>query len=382
MAAKRDYYEVLGVKNNASEKEIAAAYRRMAIKYHPDSHPGDADATAKFKEAAEAYEILSDEAKRQRYDRYGHDAVEMGGGSQFHDVEDIFEAFGGIFGDLFGGGGGGGGRRSRRARRGQDIQVQVTLQLEEAAAGVSKQVEFNRRQSCGSCGGAGAKPGSQRIACPHCGGRGQVVQSAGILRVQTACPSCQGAGSLVKEPCEGCRGSGLVAERVKMTINIPPGVDEGMRIRYSGQGEPSPEGGPQGDCYCHVSVRKHRLFQREGNHLILQMPITYSQAALGAAIEVPTLSGKYELKIPPGSQSGEVFRVRGQGMPDPQGHGRGDLHVQTFIEVPKKLSTRQQELLRDLADLDGSHVSPHRKSFLERITEYFTKGDAANSAVE
>jgi molecular chaperone DnaJ len=378
MASKRDYYEVLGVKRDASEKEIAASYRKLAIKYHPDSNGGDPETVLKFKEAAEAYEVLSDGDKRARYDRFGHDAPEFAGGPHFTDVEDIFEAFGGIFGDLFGGG----GRRGPRTRRGADIQVQVTITLEEAAAGIQKPVEFNRHKACETCKGSGSRPGSQRASCRQCGGRGQIVQSMGFVRVQTSCPSCHGAGSVITEPCESCRGSGLMAERVKMSMNIPAGVDDGMRVRYAGQGEPSPDGGPAGDCYCLVSVKKHKLFERDGDHLILRMPITYSQASLGASLEIPTLAGRQELEIGPGTQSGEVFRVRGRGMPDPRTGRKGDLLVQTYIEVPKKLSPRQEELLRELAEVEQTQVSPHRKSFFEKLRNYFTTDEQTPSPAE
>ena len=366
MAAKRDYYEVLGVAREASEKEIAAAYRKLAIKYHPDSHPGDADATVKFKEAAEAYEVLSDAQKRERYNHFGHNAPDFAGGPHFQDVEDIFEAFGGIFGDLFGG-----SRRGRRARRGADVQVQITLELEEAARGINKTVEFGRSKKCETCEGSGARPGSKKATCQYCGGRGQIVQSAGILRVQTTCPSCQGSGSTITEPCEKCRGRGYMSERVRQEVKIPAGIDDGMQVRIRGEGEPSPDGGPSGDLYCHVKVRKHRLFQRDGSNLILQMPISYTQAALGSQLEIPTLQGKQELQIGAGTQSGEVFRLRGRGMPDPRGNGTGDLLVQTFIEVPKKLGADQEKLLRELAELERANVSPHRKSFFEKIKDYF-----------
>ena len=377
MASKRDYYEVLSVKRDASEKDISVAYRKLAVKYHPDSNRGDEDAVAKFKEAAEAYEVLSDPEKRARYDRFGHAGVEQVG-QQFHDVEDIFEAFGGIFGDLFGGPRRGSGQR--RVRRGADIRCDVALELEEAARGVTKTVEFARSKACETCKTTGSKPGSTRAPCRRCGGHGQIVQSAGILRVQTTCPSCQGAGSMITDPCEACRGRGYVQERAKLDVTIPPGIDDGMRVRLAGYGEPSPDGGPAGDAYCFVSVRKHKLFQREGTHLILQMPITFSQAALGATIEVPTLDGPSEIKVPAGSQSGEVFRLRGRGMPDPRGGSPGDLHVQTHIEVPKKLTPRQEELLREMAELERANVSPQQKSFLERLKDYFNPADSTDDA--
>lgn len=372
MSAKRDYYEVLSVTREATDREITTAYRKMAVKYHPDSNPGDDEAVQKFKEAAEAYEVLSDKQKRARYDQYGHSGPEMGG-QPFGDMGDIFEAFGDVFGDLFGGGG---GRRGRRSQRGADIRCDVTLDLEEAAVGVSKEIEVSRHKSCDDCGGSGSKKGSKRSSCRRCNGHGQIVQSAGILRVQTTCPTCQGAGTVITDPCDKCRGSGLLPERTKLKITIPAGIDDGMRVRYGGEGEPSPDGGPPGDCYCFVTVRKHKLFHRDGSNLILQMPITYSQAALGATLEIPTLKGRQELQVPAGTQSGEVFRVRGGGVPDPRGGGPGDLMVQTYIEVPKKLNSRQQELLRELAELEHANVSPQRKSILERIRDYFVASDS------
>jgi molecular chaperone DnaJ len=378
MASKRDYYEILGVKREASDREIAVSYRKLAVKYHPDSNPGDAEAIAKFKEAAEAYEILSDAEKRARYDQYGHAGTDQFA-HQFESAEDIFEAFGDIFSEMFGGQRRGGG--GRRVRRGADVRVDVTLTLEEAAKGVVKSVDLPRSKACGTCKGSGSKPGSQRQTCRHCGGRGQIVQSAGILRVQTACPACRGAGSLVTDPCPDCRGRGQVEERSKLDVTIPGGVDNGMRVRLAGYGEPSPDaGGPPGDCYCFVAVKKHKIFEREGTHLVLRLPISYSQAALGAEVQVPTLNGPHDLRVPAGTQSGDVFRVRGRGMPDPRGGSAGDLHVQTYIEVPKKMTAKQEKLLRELAELEKTEVSPHRKSFLERIKEYFKPEERTESA--
>lgn len=373
---KRDYYEVLGVSRTASEKEIASAYRKLAIKYHPDSNRGNQEAVDKFKEAAEAYEVLSDAERRARYDQYGHSGVDESA-PQFNDVQDIFDAFGGIFGDLFGG-----GRRQRRARRGADIRVDVTLDLEEAARGVTKTVEFSRSKVCGKCKGTGNRAGSERESCRRCNGQGQVVQTAGILRVQTTCPACGGTGTIVTDPCDQCRGHGYTAGKVQLNVQIPRGIDDGMRVRLVGEGEPSPDGGSAGDCYCFVSVRRHRLFQRDGTNLILQLPIGFSQAALGATIEVPTLDGPADLVVPSGSQSGDVFRLSGRGMPDPRGGGKGDLLVQMFIEVPKKLTSRQEELLRELAELEHANVTPHRKSFLEKIRDYFTSATDSSDATE
>jgi molecular chaperone DnaJ len=372
MAVKRDYYEVLGVARSASEKEIAAAYRKLAIKFHPDSNPGDAEAADRFKEAAEAYEILNAAEKRARYDQFGHAGLDgFGGGPQFESVEDIFEAFGdifggGIFGEMFGG-----GRGRRRVRRGADVRVDVTLDLEEAARGVTKEVQFARSRKCENCAGSGSKQGSQREVCRRCGGHGQVTQSAGILRVQTTCPSCRGAGSIITDPCEACHGAGYVAGRVTLSVAIPPGVDNNTRLQLRNEGEPSPDGGPPGTCYCYLHVREHSIFQRDGRHLILHLPISYTQAVLGATIEVPTLDGRNQLEVPHGTQSGEVFQLKGLGMPDPHGGRRGDLVVQVMIDVPKKVDKRQEDLLRELAVLENAHVTPHRKSFLEKIRDYF-----------
>ncbi len=381
MAGKRDYYEVLGVARTAGQKEIADSYRRLALRFHPDANPGDENATEKFKEAAEAYEVLGDAEKRARYDQYGFAGVE-GGAQHFTEVEDIFEAFGdmfsgGMFGDLFGG-----RRRGRRARRGADVRVDVTLELEEAARGVKKTVEFTRSLRCEKCSGTGSRPNSRPETCRRCGGRGQVVQSAGILRVQTSCPACQGAGSVITDPCDACRGHGYVSTRARVDVAIPAGIDDGMRVRLSGEGEPSPDGGPPGDCYCFVSVKAHRLFERDGRHLVVRLPITYSQAALGATVEVPTLNGKQELRVPAGTQPGEVFQLRGRGMPDPRGGAQGDLLVQTFIEVPKRLSPKQDELLRELAELEHADVTPQRKNFLTMLRDYFVPSSEEQDRAE
>jgi molecular chaperone DnaJ len=377
MATKRDYYEVLSVSRDSEDRVIAKAYRKLAVQWHPDSNPGDEDASRSFKECAEAYEILSDKNKRARYDRFGHAGVE-GNGYHSSSAEDIFAAFGDFFGgsggmfeDMFGG-------RGNRVQRGADIRADVSLTLEEAANGAAKTIRFNRHSHCEKCDGSGAKPGSEVIGCPQCGGRGQVLQSAGILRVQTTCPQCRGEGRIVVDPCSECRGQGLVKSRTELEVSIPAGVDDGMRVRLTGEGEPSPSDGndgPPGDCYVFISVSRHKLFHRDGQNLILEMPISYTQAALGADIEVPTLDGPDKLKIAPGTQSGEVFKLRGKGMPHPQGGQHGDLLVQTFIETPKKVSPEQEELLRKLAELEHTEVLPARKHFLKRITEYFATAE-------
>ena len=372
---KRDYYEVLEVSRTATSGEISKSYRRLAIKYHPDSNPNDADAVEKFKECAEAYEVLSDAQKRARYDQYGHAGVENQAGG-FQEVGDIFEAFGDIFGgtifeDFFGGGG---RSRGQRVRRGADLRCEVTLDLEEAAKGCTKEVRLTRHSRCGTCGGSGATPGSEPQACSRCGGMGQVVQATGILRVQTTCPQCRGNGKIITNPCRTCDGGGAVPHEVVLEVQIPPGVDDGMQVRLSGEGQPSPNNGPSGDAYCLIHIRPHKIFKRDGHDLIVQLPLSYCQAVLGTEIEIPTLNGRKSIEIPPGTQSGEIFRMRGQGMPDPRSRMRGDLLVQTFVEIPKKVNAAQEDLLRKLAALEDEHVTPHRKSFLDRVIDYF-RGD-------
>jgi molecular chaperone DnaJ len=375
MTGKRDYYEILGVERRASKQSISEAYRKLALQYHPDRNPGDEEAVQKFKEAAEAFEVLHDDDKRARYDRFGHAGLQ--GEPAFHDVGEIFEAFGDIFGDsIFGDLFGGGRGRSRRARRGGDVQCELSIELVEAARGVVKAVEFSRHEICGTCQGTGAKPGTQPETCTYCRGRGQVVQSSGFIRLQTTCPSCRGAGEVVKDPCPACRGAGAQRQRVRREVTVPPGVDNGTRLRLMGEGEPALEGGPRGDCYVLLHVNPHPLLVRDGPHLICQVPISYSQAALGATVEVPTLEGREELEVPAGTQPGTVLRLRGRGMPAVRGRGVGDLLVQVTLEVPQKLSARQEELLRELAEVEQAEVSPHRKSFFEKLRDYFAPTDA------
>jgi molecular chaperone DnaJ len=371
MAEKRDYYDVLGVDRSASQAQISEAYRKLALKYHPDRNPGDNGTVGKFKEAAEAFEVLSHPDKRARYDHYGMAGLEGGDAPHFHDVGDIFAAFGdilgeGMFGDLFGG-----GRRGRRTRKGGDVGCEVTLDLLEAAHGATKVVHFERHQACDACGATGAKRGTKAERCSYCGGSGHVVQSSGFFSLQTTCPSCHGSGRVIREPCGTCHGNAYVLRRVTQKVDIPAGVDNGTQLRLSGQGEPSPGGGPPGDCYCTIRVSEHSLFHRDGRHLVCQIPISYCQAALGATIEVPTLDGPESLEVPAGTQPGDVFALRGRGMPDVRQRGRGDLHVQVMVEVPKKLAPRHEELLRQLAEIEKTDVSPKRQSFFEKIKKYF-----------
>jgi len=374
MAGKRDYYEVLGVSRNASQEEIAQAYRRLALKYHPDRNPGDEQAAAKFKEAAEAFEVLSNPEKRAQYDRYGHAGLESmpGGTPHFQDISDIFEAFSHIFGDsLFGDLFGRPGRGGRRVHRGRDIVCSVELELEELLEQTTKTVRFERHESCVDCGGSGAAPGSRPEPCSYCGGAGRVAQSRGFFQVSMTCPACHGEGSVIRKPCSKCRGSGFVLRTVTRQVRIPPGVNEGTRLRLAGEGDPSPDGGPRGDCYCVVHIRPHPIFRRDGRNLICQVPIGYAQAALGTTLEVPTLEGTHQLRIPRGTQHGDVFHLRGLGLPSPRTRSRGDLVVQVLIEVPTELTPEHEKLLRQLAEIETQYVSPARKSFFAKLKDYF-----------
>jgi molecular chaperone DnaJ len=383
MVDQRDYYEVLGIDRRATPTQITEAYRRLAIRFHPDKNPGNADAAARFKEAARAFEVLSDPDLRSRYDRFGHAGVEGGRTHGFDDIADVFEAFGDLFGGgIFGEAFGGGRRRSNRPRKGRDVACVVSLSLLEAARGVTKTIAFVRHEPCSTCDGSGAKPGTSPESCEYCGGHGQVIQSSGVFRLQTTCPACRGAGRVVKDACAGCRGAGLVEERVERPLAIPAGVDNDVRIRLAGEGEPGGNGGPPGDCYVTIEVEEHPFLTRQGRDLHCDVPITFTQAALGATIEVPTLDGPRPLDIARGTQSGDVVRVRGFGMPEVRGRGLGDLHVHVHVEVPKTLSPKAESLLRELAAEEQAAVSPKRSSFFSRLTEYFQGRDPAADSPE
>ncbi|MBL6910966.1 MAG: molecular chaperone DnaJ [Pirellulales bacterium] len=377
MVDQRCYYEVLGVERRANSGQITEAYRKLAIRFHPDKNPGDDAAANRFKEAARAFEVLSDESLRGRYDRYGHAGLQNGGGGgqhEFNDMSDIFEAFG----DLFGGGMFGGRGRAPRAQKGRDVFCEISLTLLEASRGESKTIHFRRHEECTTCRGSGAKPGTSPQQCEYCGGQGQVLQSSGIFRLQTTCPACRGAGSIVRDKCPDCAGQGQTEVSIERKVTIPAGVDNDVQIRLAGEGEPGANGGPPGDCYCVIEISDHPFLTRDGHELHCEVPLTFSQCALGTTAEAPTLHGPKPLQIPKGTQPGDIIRIRGLGMPDVRGRGVGDLNVHIHVEVPKKLSDRAEELLRELAEEEQADVSPKRSNFLTRLAEYFTPENAEN----
>jgi len=377
--AKRDYYEVLGVDRNASEEEIKKAYRKLAVKHHPDKNPGDKAAEEKFKELGEAYEALSNPQQRAAYDQYGHAAFDprarAGGGSRgggFHDPFEIFrEVFGGgtgsIFDELFGG-----ERRDPTGpQRGADLRYDMEISFEEAVLGCEKEIPVTKLELCESCRGSGAEPGSTAKTCPTCGGRGQVISSRGIFSIAQTCPRCDGAGRVIEKPCHACLGAGRRERASKIKIKIPPGVDTGARLRSAGNGEGGIRGGPAGNLYVVLHVRPHEIFQRDGNDLVCEVPINFVQAALGAEIEVPTLKGKANIRIAAGTQTGTVFRLKGKGVKNVQGYEVGDLHVRVHVEVPTHLNAAQRAKLQEFAGLCDENVNPQTKSFFERARELF-----------
>ena len=378
--AKRDYYEVLGVSKDASASELKKAYRKLAIKFHPDKNPDDKEAEEKFKELGEAYEVLSDEEKRAAYDRYGHSAFDGGGfgggrGGGFHDASDIFSQ---VFGGAFGGGGfedifGGGGRRRRPDGRqpGSDLRYDLEITLEEAAEGAQKELEIEKLETCDKCNGTGSKSGSGMKTCPTCKGQGVVTRQAGIFIQQTECPTCHGSGQIISDPCEKCDGEGRVEEETRIKINIPAGVDDGTRLRSTGNGDAGLRGGQPGDLYVFIHIKKHDVFERDGNDLFCEVPVPFSIAALGGELEVPTLEGKSSIKIPAGTQGGTTFRLRNRGIKDLRTGGKGDLHVEVQVEVPCKLNSEQREKLTEFSDSIGAKNSPMQESFFEKAKRFF-----------
>jgi len=368
VATERDYYEVLGLPRGATREEVRAAFRKLAMQHHPDRNPGNKEAEARFKEAAEAYEVLGDDDKRAAYDRFGKAGL-GGRAHQFTSFDEIFSTFG----DIFGGGGFFDGLFSTGGRSGGGVSLrcEIAVSFEEAARGSTKTIRLRRAKSCAACRGTGAKDGTALAPCASCGGTGRSVRSAGFFTMQTICGRCGGAGTVVREKCPTCEGEGARQESDEIEIRVPPGIEDGTRIRLAGEGEVDSPGGVPGDLYCHVHVEPHRFFTREGDDLACEVPITYSQATLGAEVEVPTLDGTVKVEISAGTQSGDVFRLRRKGIPNMRTGRPGDMLVRAVVEVPKKLTARQKEILRELAEIDQAAVSPKRKGFMEWLKEQF-----------
>ncbi len=374
--AKRDYYEVLGLNRDAGEADIKKAYRRLAMKYHPDRNPDDASAEEKFKEATEAYEVLNDAEKRGAYDQFGHAGVDpsmggMGGGFEGTSFSDIFSD---VFGDIFGGAAAGGARGRSSVQRGADLRYMLDLSLEQAVSGDTVEIEVPVLAACEQCDGSGAKPGTSPSTCPDCGGAGQIRVAQGFFSLQQTCPRCRGNGKVITDPCSQCGGSGRREKRKTLSVKIPAGVDTGDRIRLTGEGEAGFNGGPPGDLYVQVEVREHKLFQRDGRNLYCEMPLSFVDAALGGEIEVPTLDGRVKLKIPPETQTGKIFRLRGKGVTPVRGGGVGDLLCKVNVETPVRLSDKQKALLRDfkksLGEGGGKH-SPQETSWFQGVKDFF-----------
>ncbi|HKK23755.1 MAG TPA: molecular chaperone DnaJ [Pseudohaliea sp.] len=370
--AKRDYYEVLGVSRGADEKDIKKAYRRVAMKYHPDRNPDDPDADEKFKEATEAYDVLTDSEKRAAYDQFGHAGVDqsMGGGAGGFGGGSFSDIFGDVFGDIFGGG----GRARGGPQRGADLRYTLDISLEQAVRGTTVEIRVPTLVSCSTCNGSGAKKGSSPTTCGTCGGVGQVRMQQGFFQVQQACPTCRGRGTLISDPCTSCRGQGRVEKTKTLSVKVPPGVDTGDRIRLASEGEAGPEGGPPGDLFVQISVKQHPIFERDGKNLYCEIPITFVDAALGGELEVPTLDGRVKLKIPPETQTGKLFRLRGKGVQPVRGGGVGDLLCRAVVETPVNLNKEQKELLRQFEESlgqGGNAQSPRQTSFFEGVKRFF-----------
>lgn len=375
--AKKDYYQVLGVPRDAAPEQIKKAYRQLALKHHPDRNPGSKEAEERFKEAAEAYSVLADSEKRSVYDRFGHDGLRGEGyqgfsgfdSSVFEDFEDILgNLFGFSFGDLFGGRER--GRGSRRSR-GRDLALEVEIGLEEAAAGVEREIKISRAETCPACKGSKRKPGTTAASCPTCGGRGQVRYQQGFFTMARTCPQCQGGGEINASPCESCQGKGHVKEKRALKVRIPAGVDDGSRLRLVGEGEAGDQGMPAGDLYVVTRVRKHPFFERDGNDLACEITLSFTQAALGARIEIPTLEGSEVLKVAAGTQPGEIIRLKGKGVQDVGGRRKGDLFVKVLVKTPENLSKEQKALLGKLAELRGEDIESVDKSVVHRLKNIF-----------
>lgn len=373
--SKRDFYEVLGVSRDASERDIKKAYKRLAMKFHPDRNQGDEAAAEKFKEVKEAYEILTDGQKKAAYDQYGHAAFEQGGmgGGGFGGGGDFGDIFGDVFGDIFGGGRRGGGQQ--RAHRGADLRYNMELSLEEAVRGCEKEIEVPTLVGCDTCDGSGAKKGTSAQTCGTCHGQGQVQMRQGFFAVQQACPTCHGQGKIIKDPCNVCHGQGRKQKTKTLNVKIPAGVDTGDRIRLSGEGEAGEFGAPAGDLYVQVHVREHAIFEREGNNLYCEVPVSFTMAALGGEVEVPTLDGRVSLKVPSETQTGRMFRMRSKGVKSVRGGGVGDLICKLVVETPVSLSSRQKELLKELEESFGGDAAkkhkPKSDGFFKGVKNFF-----------
>jgi len=368
--AKRDYYEILNVDRNASEPEIRQAYRRLAMKYHPDRNPGDQAAEEQFKEVKEAYEALSDARKRAAYDQFGHAGVEGAAGGGFGGPADLGDIFGGVFRDIFGGGRGGG----QQSYRGADLRYNLELTLEEAVFGTTARIRVPALVTCATCAGSGAKPGTKPTTCPSCRGAGQVRMQQGFFSIQQTCPRCQGRGSIIPEPCATCRGVGRVEEQKTLSVKVPAGVDNGDRIRLAGEGEAGEHGGPPGDLYVQIQVKPHPIFTREESDLYCEVPISFTTAALGGDLEVPTLDGRLSLKIPAETQTGKVFRIRGKGVKPVRGGPTGDLLCRAIVETPVNLTREQKDLLQQFAETmeaGGKRHTPQQGSWLDGVKKFF-----------
>ncbi len=367
MSSKRDYYEVLAVERNADADALKKAFRKQAMQYHPDRNPGDKAAEDKFKESSEAYEVLSDPDRRARYDRFGHQGVEGFGGSGFNNVN-INDIFGEIFGDIFGGG----RSRGRQRNRGADLRYNLELSFEEAAFGSEVTVKIPRPKRCEACEGTGSKSKQQR-QCPTCGGAGEVRFTQCFFAVARTCNQCGGSGQVVADPCKECKGQGKTESVSELSVKIPAGVDTGTRVRLAGEGEPGEQGGPSGDLYVVVHVKEHAIFHREEYEVFCEVPISFVQATLGAQLEVPTLDGMVKMKVPEGTQSGKIFRLKGKGIPHLQSSDRGDQHVRVVVETPQNLSRAQRELLEKFAEASGENVNPQSKTFFDKVKDLLNK---------
>ncbi len=381
--SKRDFYEILGVDRSASESELKKAYRKLALECHPDRNPGDAAAEERFKLVSEAYTVLSDSEKRARYDRFGHAGLGAAGagpgGADFGDLGNFGDLFNDLFGDIFGGQGGRGGSRRGRGQRGADLRYNLEIDLVDVLNGCEPSIKIPKMKRCEACSGSGAAEGSKPVRCDRCQGSGQLVFQQGFFRVNRPCDRCGGAGEIIENPCPRCRGAGRVEGQQTIHLKVPPGVEDGARLRVAGEGEAGVAGGEPGDLYVVMRLREHPLFERDGTDLHLEVPVAFVQAALGAEIEVPTLDGKVQLQIPEGTQSGRVLRLRGKGLPPLQPRldpaqlkkMRGDLYVRVYVEVPTKLNERQRELLEEFAAQSGHEVSPRTKGFLDKLRDFF-----------